>query len=130
MAFATHLILQPFALLLLPALRNSLLLVASSSWQVNDDLPPKLWTALGCHLLHLDRADVSDGRMKPGPIIEAFYEGEDVTPGVRPRRILTVMDELRFESVANPEPRCCKRNVLSVTSRGGNEQHAVRPRPT
>ena len=44
--------------------------------------------------------------MKPGPIIEALDEGEDVTPGVGPRRILTMMDELRFESVKADLHRC------------------------
>ena len=57
-------------------------------------------------MLHLDRTYVSNGSMKPGPIIEALDEGDDVTPGVGRRRILTVMDELRFEGVKEALHRC------------------------
>src|SRR5215203_3050318 len=84
------------------------------------DLPPNLWTGLGCRLLHLDRADVADGRMKPGPIIEALDEGEDVAPGVCPRRILTVMDELRFESVKEALHRCIVEAVSFAAHRSGH----------
>ena len=36
----------------------------------------KRWTGLSCFQLHLDRADVADGRVAPGSIVEAF----DVKP--------------------------------------------------
>ena len=45
--------------------------------------------------------------MKPGPIIESFLdEGENVAPGVGPRRILTVINEFRLKSVKEALHRC------------------------
>src|SRR5215208_6655007 len=58
--------------------------------------------------------------MKPGPIIEALDEGEYVAPGVGPRRILTVMDELRFESVKEALHRCIVEAVSFAAHRSGH----------
>src|SRR6266536_1006465 len=70
------------------------------------DLPPKKWTGLSCFLLHPDRADVADGRMEAGSIVESFDEGKDVALSLRPCCVVTVMDELGLERVEEALHRC------------------------
>src|SRR6202022_2796360 len=63
------------------------------------DLPPKKWIGLRCFELHIDRADIADGRVTPSSIVEAFNVGKDITCCLLPCCILPVMDQLGFERV-------------------------------
>ena len=63
------------------------------------DLPPLKWTGLVDFSLHFDRADISDGGVETGSIVEALDEGEDVALGVGAGRVVVMMDELGFQTV-------------------------------
>src|ERR1700712_4423093 len=65
----------------------------------SSDLPPKKWTWLSCFQLHLDRADIADGGVATGSVVEALDVGKDITFGFCPCFILPVVDEFSFESV-------------------------------
>ena len=63
------------------------------------DLPPKKWTGLGGFFLLLDRGDLSDRGVKPGSVVKAFDEGEDIPHGLDAVFVLAMMDEFGLQGM-------------------------------
>jgi hypothetical protein len=58
---------------------------------------------VSCLWFHLHRADVTDGGVATGSVIEAFDVGENITTGFLPCCIMPVMDELNSRATSRPE---------------------------
>jgi hypothetical protein len=63
------------------------------------DLPPKKWTGLGGFFLLLDRGDLSDRGVKPGSVVKAFDEGEDIPHRLDAGFVLAMMDEFGLQGM-------------------------------